>query len=61
VTAPFAKAPRAWLQVVWRRPRCPYCGGWRILAYRSSDNGDGTLTRRVQCRTCDKRFILIVE
>ncbi len=52
------KGPR---YVYVQRPRCPDCGGVKLLAYRTSKNGDGSLTRYVRCADCQARVILIVE
>jgi len=44
-----------------QRPRCPECGGVKLLAYRTSQNGDGSLTRYARCGDCHTRLILILE
>ena len=42
-------------------PRCPRCASKRIRAYRSSKNGDGSVTRYVACVDCYHRFRLVIE
>jgi hypothetical protein len=44
-----------------QRPRCPVCGSVRLLAYRTCQNGDGTLTRYAKCQECGQRLLIIVE
>jgi len=43
------------------RPRCPECQSVRILAYKTIDQGDGSLTRYTCCRDCQAKFILVLE
>ena len=49
----------AWL--FWKRPRCPSCQSVRLLANRSENNGDGTVTRHVRCADCGERLRLVLE
>jgi hypothetical protein len=42
-------------------PQCPHCAALRPIIVRSEANGDGTVTRKATCRTCSKRFKIIVE
>ena len=59
---PTAKPERERPTYVYvRRPRCPDCGGVRLLAYRSVKQGDGTVTRYVRCSGCGRRVVLIIE
>ena len=47
---------------VERRPRCLACGSDDLRAYKSSPpESDGSRMRYVVCRTCAKRWKLIVE
>jgi len=43
------------------RPRCPACGSVDIRAYRTTRNGDESITRYSRCKCCDARLILVVE
>jgi hypothetical protein len=43
------------------RPRCPRCGSADLQTIRSKDQGDGTVERRTQCRSCFHRFFVVVE
>ena len=50
--------------VTVERPRCPACGGVRLLKYRSlSDQGDGSALWWVRCRNehCGRRFRVLLE
>ena len=50
--------------VVFPRPRCPACGGVRLLKYRSlSDQGDGSALWWVRCGNgaCGRRFRVLLE
>lgn len=40
---------------------CPHCLALRPIIIRTSDNGDGSKTRRCVCRECSRRFVLCVE
>ena len=43
-------------------PRCPRCGGRRLLAYKTRrEPGDGTVGRYTRCVACNWRFIVVVE
>ena len=43
------------------RTRCPACGSSDLQTIRSKDQGDGTVERRTQCRSCFHRFFVVVE
>ena len=43
------------------RPRCPECGSVRLLARKTLDGGDGTITRRCRCDGCGARVDLVLE
>jgi hypothetical protein len=43
------------------RPRCPTCNGTRLLTYRTTRNGDDTLTRHAKCADCGQRVYVVVE
>jgi len=46
------------------RPRCPACGGVRLLKYRTlRDQGDGSALWWVKCLsdTCGHRFKVLLE
>lgn len=46
------------------RPRCPHCGGIRLMKYRSiRDQGDGTSLSWMRCEdeACGMRFRLLME
>lgn len=50
--------------VTYERPRCPACGGVRLVKYRSlADQGDGTALWWVRCATepCRHRFKVLLE
>ena len=51
-------APR---YVFCERPRCPLCDSVRLAAYRSDRSDDGSVARRVRCRECGAKFILVLE
>lgn len=55
---PSPEAPR---YVYLTRPRCPECGGVRLLAYATRSNGDGSRTRYAKCGDCGARVVLVVE
>jgi len=43
------------------RPKCPACGGIRLLKYRTlADQGDGSALWWVRC-TCGARFRVLLE
>ncbi|MCX7424830.1 MAG: hypothetical protein NTW96_04285 [Planctomycetia bacterium] len=44
-----------------RRPQCPKCGSANLQTVRSKAQGDGTVERRTQCRSCYHRFFVVVE
>ena len=43
------------------RPVCPHCSHDKYDRIRSSDNGDGSTTRKVQCRACGSAYKICVE
>jgi hypothetical protein len=47
--------------VYFRRPRCPNCGGVRLMAYATKAGGDGSTARYCKCDGCNARLILVVE
>lgn len=56
--------PRRLETITVERPRCPKCGGARLLRYRSvRDQGDGTTLAWVRCAAeeCGWRFKIIME
>ena len=58
---PNEDAERRPRYVFHRRPRCPVCGGSRLLAYRTSRHGDETITRHTRCADCGQRVYLVLE
>jgi len=58
-TKPDTRPARQYVYVT--RPRCPACGSHKLLTYRTSQNGDDTLTRYAKCGDCGARLILVVE
>ena len=57
-------ARRRLTTVTVERPRCPACGGVRLLKYRSiTDQGDGTALAWVRCgnKDCGHRFRVLAE
>lgn len=46
--------------VIVARPRCPRCSSPKLRAVRSSEGGDGSLTRYTVCQ-CGHRFKLLLE
>ncbi len=50
--------------VTFPRPRCPACGGVRLIKYRSiADQGDGSAIWWVRCadQRCGRRFKVLLE
>lgn len=47
--------------VFWQAPRCPFCGSTRRHTVRSQQEGDGTHSRRTECRSCGRRYTLVIE
>lgn len=47
--------------IAYRRPRCPVCGGLRIRSYRSTQAGDGSVTRHAKCGDCGAKLIVVAE
>ena len=43
------------------RARCPACGSANLQTIRSQRQGDNTVERRTQCRSCHHKFRVIVE
>ncbi|MCX7424383.1 MAG: hypothetical protein NTW96_01895 [Planctomycetia bacterium] len=56
---PTGAEPERYVFVV--RPRCPVCGNADLQTIRSKAQGDGTVERRTQCRSCYHRFFVVVE
>ncbi len=45
------------------RPTCSICGSWSLATKRTESadlNGDGVIERKVDCRACGARFILVL-
>ena len=40
---------------------CPYCGSDRHTIVRSNRETDRSITRRCVCRTCSRRFLVVIE
>ena len=40
---------------------CPHCGSPKPIVIRSEKGGDGSLSRKSICRSCSKRFVVVVE
>jgi transposase-like protein len=58
------KPKREWERVPLvfiERARCPSCESANIETLRTYQNGDDTVTRRTRCRSCGKRFLVVVE
>jgi DNA-directed RNA polymerase subunit RPC12/RpoP len=54
--------PRERPRIVFvERPRCPACGSIRLQTYRTTQNGDSTVTRHARCRDCSQRILVVVE
>ena len=47
--------------VHYYRPRCPACGSHRLRAYRTTQNGDGSVTRHSRCLDCRAKLIVVAE
>lgn len=47
--------------VFYKRPRCPICGVLAPPATRSLANGDGSVTRTVNCKICGLHFLVVAE
>jgi DNA-directed RNA polymerase subunit M/transcription elongation factor TFIIS len=54
------RKPNALPTVYWSKPRCPECDAADLHTRRSLRLEDSS-TRWVTCRTCGKRFILVME
>ncbi len=46
--------------VHYYRPRC-VCGSVKLRSYRTTQNGDGSLTRHSRCRDCGAKLIVVAE
>jgi len=57
---PAEPAPR-FRYVHYQRPRCPTCGSRRLRSYRTTQNGDGSLTRHSRCLDCRQRLLVVAE
>jgi DNA-directed RNA polymerase subunit RPC12/RpoP len=54
--------PRERPRIVFvERPRCPACGSSRLQTYRTTQNGDSTVTRHSRCLACGQRLFVVVE
>jgi hypothetical protein len=40
---------------------CPHCGASRRFILKSLRGGDGSVSRRCLCRSCLRRYIVVVE
>jgi len=58
-TKPMKRQPP--LTVFIERARCPFCGECNLHTRRSTQGGDGSISRNTQCRACKKVFIVVVE
>jgi len=47
--------------VHYQRPRCPRCDSLRLRSYRSTPNGDGSVTRHSRCRDCGARLLIVAD
>ena len=47
--------------IYFERPRCPECGSIRLRAYRSTKNGDRSVTRNSRCLDCGAKLIVVAE
>ena len=54
-----SKATSRYLHVV--RLRCPSCDWPHLKAYRSTQSGDGSITRHSRCKRCGQRLLIVVE
>ena len=43
------------------RPRCPGCQSTRLRAYKTTNNGEGSLTRYSRCVECGRAVVVVVE
>lgn len=53
----WSDAPLVFVQ----KPTCPLCGSVDYQRIRTEDNGDGSTTKKVKCRSCDARFKIVYE
>jgi hypothetical protein len=44
-----------------QRPVCPRCGALGYHRLRSEASGDGSVTKRVVCRGCARKYLIVVE
>ncbi len=42
-------------------PRCPKCGSQALRFIRTQKQGDGSRARSSLCKTCQARFLVVVE
>jgi DNA-directed RNA polymerase subunit M/transcription elongation factor TFIIS len=47
--------------IIVQRPRCRACQSVDLVAYKTSDSGDGSITRYVICRSCFEKWKLVLE
>lgn len=56
------KGPTGPARYVWvKRLRCPACGSIDLLTYKTRREEAAVLTRYTRCRSCEFRFIVVVE
>jgi hypothetical protein len=53
----WAVAPMVFIPL----PACPECGSSEYIRVRTDDNGDGSSTQKVVCRSCSLRFKIVWE
>ncbi len=58
-TKPAKRQPP--LTVFIERARCPFCDDTALHTRRTTQGGDGSLSRNTQCRTCRAVFVVVVE
>lgn len=47
--------------VHYERPRCPLCSSLKLRSNRTTQNGDGSVTRHSRCLTCGTRLIVVAD
>lgn len=58
MTAPvWQNVPLVFMQL----PHCPYCGSTSRHTVKSQAGGDGSTSRRTECRDCGSRYVLVLE
>lgn len=43
------------------RTQCPHCQSPRPIVIRSERGGDGSTSRKCVCRSCSRRFVVVIE